>query len=110
MWFSKNTLKFAKLHTCFYRQNFHSLLETLANKNSRLLHTGRVNKAYIFVITAEYLLEQTFSLLFLVNCSFVYRDLFVDRKRLHTNGVVHRINTVINKLKTLYTVVVKICE
>ena len=42
------------VHHVSYRQNFHSLLETLDHRNSKLLHNGRVNKAYIFVISGVF--------------------------------------------------------
>ena len=39
------------VHPVSYRPNFHSLLEPLDHKNSRLFHNGCVNKAYIFDIS-----------------------------------------------------------
>ena len=38
-------------HPCFLSTKFTSTARSFNNKNSRLLHNGRVNKAYVFVIS-----------------------------------------------------------
>ena len=85
--------KHTKPHTLFPINGFHSLLETLDNKNGQLLQNGRVNKAYIFVISWAFigtnLQFALLSQLFLCN-----REPFADRNRLQTTGVIKRINPV----------------